>query len=241
MKKIIFVLTAIVLFAACKKEEKKQTSTPTPSPSGPTTYTVKYFGNGNSSGTVPVDGNSYSNGNKAVVLGNTGNLTKTGFSFLGWNTDSSATGTNYCVGDSVAISNMNIKLYAKWISGSFNPASFNSTLNCGGSEWLNPSCASSSSLTLKAVNGLTEVTLMFSAIPSTGSYSVSTISGPSNVQVTVVNAPSQPCGLTWYGKVGTVTVNNTSNSINASFNGIQCVQFNHNFPVVSVSGSVACN
>jgi uncharacterized repeat protein (TIGR02543 family) len=241
MKKIIFALTLVVLFATCKKEEKKQTSTPTPTQSGPTTFTVKYFGNGNSSGTVPADGNSYSNGDKAFILGNTGGLAKTGFSFLGWNSDTSGTGTNYCVGDSVAITNVNLKLYAKWISSTFNPSSFNSTLTCGGSGWSNPSCTSSSSLTLKAVNGLTEVTLMFSTIPITGSYNVHSTASPTNVQVTVLNAPGQPCGLMWYGKVGTVNVITASNSINASFNGIQCVQFSHNFPVVSLSGSVSCN
>ena len=122
-----------------------------------------------------------------------------------------------------------------------NPASSNSNLNCGGSGWLNPSCASSGSLTLKGISGSVEVTLAFNSIPTTGSYNVSSVSGPSNVQVTVLNAPSQPSGITWFGKTGVVTINTNSTSINATFTGIQCVQSNFNFPVVSLSGNVGCN
>lgn len=122
-----------------------------------------------------------------------------------------------------------------------NPASENSSLNVGGSGWLNPSCASSGSLTLQGISGSVKVTLSFNVIPTPGSYNVSSVSGPSNVQVMVENAPSQPSGITWFGKTGVVTVNSNSTSINATFTGIQCVQSNFNFPVVSVSGNVGCN
>lgn len=122
-----------------------------------------------------------------------------------------------------------------------NPASENSSLNCGGSGWLNPSCASSGSLTLKGISGNIEVTLSFNTIPATGNYNVSSVTGPSNVQVTVLNAPNQPSGITWFGKTGVVSINTNSTSINATFTGIQCVQSNFNFPVVSVSGNVGCN
>lgn len=46
-------------------------------------YTVKYSGNGNTSGTVPVDsGSPYASGSTVNVLANT--LTKDGYSFAGW-------------------------------------------------------------------------------------------------------------------------------------------------------------
>lgn len=122
-----------------------------------------------------------------------------------------------------------------------NPASENSSLNCGGSGWLNPSCASSGSVTLKGINGSIEVTLNFSSPPTSGNYNVSTSSGPTNVQVIVNNAPNQPAGITWLGKAGIVSVNTNSTSINATFTGIQCTQSNFNFPVVSLSGNVGCN
>ena len=42
-----------------------------------TTYTVTYFGNNNTGGTVPVDSNSpYNSGATVTVLGNTGNLVR---------------------------------------------------------------------------------------------------------------------------------------------------------------------
>lgn len=122
-----------------------------------------------------------------------------------------------------------------------NPATENSSLNCGGSGWLNPSCASSGSLTLKGISGSVEVTLSFNSVPITGQYNISNISGPTNVQMTVLNAPNQPSGLTWYARSGVVSVNTNSTSINATFTGIQCVQSNFNFPIVTVSGNVGCN
>jgi hypothetical protein len=122
-----------------------------------------------------------------------------------------------------------------------NPASENSSLNCGGSGWQNPSCASSGSMVLIGNSGSVKVTLQFNTIPVSGSYNVSNVSGPSNVQMVVENAPGQPSGVNWYGKAGVVSVNSNTSSINATFTGIQCVQSNFNFPVVSVSGNVGCN
>lgn len=122
-----------------------------------------------------------------------------------------------------------------------NPASENSSLIAGGGGWLNPSCASTGGLILEGVNGSTKVTLQFSQSPTTGNYNVSNISGPTNVAVTVLNAPNQPSGIVWYGKTGVVSVTSSTNAINATFSGIQCVQSNFNFPVVTVSGQVGCN
>ena len=83
----------------------------------PTTYTVTYNGNTNTSGTAPVDGSSpYTAGANVTVLGNTGTLTKTGYQFAGWNTAANGTGTNYVGGDTFTI-NANTTLYAQWIIG----------------------------------------------------------------------------------------------------------------------------
>jgi len=57
------------------------------------TYHVTYDKNSTDpalTGTVPTDGNSYHYGDPAVILGNTGNLERPGYTFLGWNTDSTA-------------------------------------------------------------------------------------------------------------------------------------------------------
>jgi uncharacterized repeat protein (TIGR02543 family) len=53
------------------------------------TYTVTYNGNGSDSGTVPIDPSSpYTSGSSVTVLGNSGSLAKTGYTFNGWNTAS---------------------------------------------------------------------------------------------------------------------------------------------------------
>jgi uncharacterized repeat protein (TIGR02543 family) len=84
----------------------------------PTTYTVTYNGNNETSGTVPVDGSSpYTSGSTVTVLGNSGSpiLEKQGFTFAGWNTLANGSGTSYSQGSTFAI-NANTTLYAQWIS-----------------------------------------------------------------------------------------------------------------------------
>ena len=78
------------------------------------TYTVTYNGNGNNSGSVPVDGSSpYNSGTTVTVLGNTGSLAKTGWTFAGWNTNATGTGTDRAASSTFSIS-ANTTLYAKW-------------------------------------------------------------------------------------------------------------------------------
>jgi uncharacterized repeat protein (TIGR02543 family) len=77
-------------------------------------YTVTYSGNGNTSGTVPVDGNSYSSTMQFTVSGNTGNLAKTGFIFAGWNSLPSGSGLPYAINSKYTMGTANRILYAKW-------------------------------------------------------------------------------------------------------------------------------
>ena len=87
--------------------------TQNPAPT-PTTYTVTYNGNGNSGGSAPVDSASpYTAGSTVTVIGNTGNLVKTGYTFLGWSTNQSATTAQYVAGSTFVI-NSNTTLYAVW-------------------------------------------------------------------------------------------------------------------------------
>jgi len=53
---------------------------------GSTTFKVTYNGNDATSGNVPVDNNEYAANAEVTVLGNTGDLAKTGCAFDGWNT-----------------------------------------------------------------------------------------------------------------------------------------------------------
>ena len=82
--------------------------------SAATTYTVTYNGNGNTGGTAPTDANSpYAASSTVTVLGNTGSLVKTGYTFDGWNTAADGSGTDYAAGGTFSIS-ANTTLYAKW-------------------------------------------------------------------------------------------------------------------------------
>jgi len=85
---------------------------------------VTYDGNGATGGTVPTDGNSpYAEGATVTVLGNTGNLVKTGYAFDGWSlTPDGAAVTSFTI-------NADTTLYARWTP---NPLTFgDKTLTAG--------------------------------------------------------------------------------------------------------------
>ncbi|BCY27651.1 choice-of-anchor D domain-containing protein [Flavobacterium okayamense] len=85
--------------------------------SGASTYSVTYDGNGNDSGSVPTDGNAYNSGDSVTVLGNTGSLGLTGYTFNGWNTAADGSGTSYVASDTFNIT-ANTTLYAQWLNTS---------------------------------------------------------------------------------------------------------------------------
>jgi len=96
-------------------------------------YTLTYDGNGNSSGSVPIDSNSYVQGATVTLLGNTGNLAKSGFTFAGWNTLSDGTGTGYSGGASLSMGAANLTLYAVWTTNPTYTVTYNGNGNTGGS------------------------------------------------------------------------------------------------------------
>jgi hypothetical protein len=83
----------------------------------PQTYTVTYNGNTNTGGTVPASQTKTENVN-LTLASNSGNLTKTGYTFAGWNTNTSGTGTNYAVG-STYTANASATMYAKWTQNTY--------------------------------------------------------------------------------------------------------------------------
>jgi uncharacterized protein (TIGR02145 family)/uncharacterized repeat protein (TIGR02543 family) len=77
------------------------------------TFTVTYDGNTNSSGAVPADLGKYENGVTVTVKSNSGNLVKTGYTFVGWAT--SASGTEVYKGEETfKIGANDVTLYAIW-------------------------------------------------------------------------------------------------------------------------------
>jgi len=92
-------------------------------------YTVTYDGNGAIGGSAPVDANtSYLSGSTVTVLA-PGDLTKTSYTFSGWNTAADGSGSSYAEGNTFAIQ-VNTTLYAQWTG---NPYSVTFDANGGSS------------------------------------------------------------------------------------------------------------
>lgn len=129
MKKIIygcFILVFSLVLLGCP-----EFTAPTPTTTLPLhpTYTVIYNGNGNSGGSVPVDGNFYAYNQVVAVIGNIGNLTKVGFVFQSWNTKADGTGLNRSPDSFFAMGSSNVILYAIWA----HTVTYDGNGNTGGS------------------------------------------------------------------------------------------------------------
>ena len=110
---LILLLFNLVLFLSCGSETSP-VGNDNNNPPNTTTYTVTYLGNGNTGGTVP-SAQTKTAGVALTLSSNTGNLVKSGFTFVGWNTAANGSGTDYAVGASYA-ADANVTLYAKWTS-----------------------------------------------------------------------------------------------------------------------------
>ena len=78
------------------------------------TYSITYSGNGATSGTAPADTNTYVTSDVVTVLGNTGSLARSGYTFLGWNTAANGSGTTYTAAQTFTVGNANVTLFALW-------------------------------------------------------------------------------------------------------------------------------
>ncbi|MBI9106448.1 MAG: InlB B-repeat-containing protein [Spirochaetales bacterium] len=113
MKQVILLLTAVFtlfLFTGC------------PEALGiiPETYNISYDDNGADSGSVPVDSTGYIDGVDVFILDNTGNLSKSAYTFAGWNTSTDGSGTTYTGGTTYTMGSANIVLYAAWSQDTHN-------------------------------------------------------------------------------------------------------------------------
>ncbi len=97
------------------------------------TYTVTYNGNGNTGGSVPIFSTNYEQGQIVTVLGNTGNLEKTGYTFSGWNTQANGSGTIYTQSQTFTMGAANVTLYAQWTTIPTYTVTYNGNGNTGGS------------------------------------------------------------------------------------------------------------
>ena len=164
------------------------------------TYDVTYDGNGNTGGSVPTDSTSYESGQTVTALGNSGNLVRTGYSFLGWNTLFNGSGTTYTQSQTFTMGSADVTLYAKWTANVFAAGiSINSSDVEVPVYWLN-----GTRMNLTPID----------ATKSAGVYSIA-ISG-SNVYVAGYSANSSNVGVPGYWLNGTWTaltpINATKNS-----------------------------
>ncbi len=81
-------------------------------------FSVSFYGNGNDSGTVPVNNKKYLTGD-TVVIPAAGTLKKVGYNFSGWDTSASGSGI---VGSPIVVGSADVKLYAKWMAISYTIA-----------------------------------------------------------------------------------------------------------------------
>ena len=87
---------------------------------GSVTYvTLTYNGNTNDGGSAPAAVENCTYDQAITLAGNTNGLTKTGYTFDGWNTKADGTGTGYPAGATFNITE-NTTLYAKWTLINYN-------------------------------------------------------------------------------------------------------------------------
>lgn len=80
----------------------------------PESYSVSYNGNGSTGGSVPTDSGEYEEGDTVTVADNTGSLSRTSYTFAGWNSAADGSGTDYDAGSSLTMGSGDVTLYAKW-------------------------------------------------------------------------------------------------------------------------------
>jgi hypothetical protein len=155
----------------------------------PPSYTVTYNGNGNTGGSAPTDANSpYASGASVTVLGNTGFLTKTGFTFNNWNTAADGSGTAYSAGETFTIT-ANRVLYAQWTATSSPTITVSTTTLTG----FNYTAGSGPS---------TEQTFTVSGTNLTADIS---IAAPTNYEISKTSGSGYTTPLTFTQTGGTVT------------------------------------
>lgn len=192
---------------------------------------VTYNDNGKTNGNVPVDATNYDSGDVVTVLGNTGNLEKTGFEFIGWNTAANGSGTPYAPGATFSITE-SVTLYAQWRSTNWylvlnngaDVTSSNSFVNKfdGTYEW---SGVINQNQVFHIGNGVTAYgpasntpvtanssSLALNVMPPTYCYTFTPASQP---VVLTLNTNVNPMTLSLSNPVYSVTMNTNGGTINA--------------------------
>lgn len=83
-------------------------------------YRLYYSSNSGNGGTVPSDTNNYNIGGTVTVAGNTSNVSRTGYTWAGWNTAADGSGTTYQGAATFTMGSADVTLYAKWTAINYN-------------------------------------------------------------------------------------------------------------------------
>lgn len=89
-------------------------------------YSVSYNGNNNTTGSTP-ETSYYLNGTTVTIADNTGNLSRIGYEYAGWNTQADGKGSDYAHSSTITITSSDVVLYAKW-----SPIPYTITYNLNG-------------------------------------------------------------------------------------------------------------
>jgi hypothetical protein len=81
---------------------------------GSSVFYVKYLSTLSESGDIPAEIEFYKTGDTVTVLGNTGELERTGYEFSSWNTEADGSGDAYQPDDTLIIGSEHVTLYAIW-------------------------------------------------------------------------------------------------------------------------------
>ena len=111
--------------------------------------TITYNGNGNDGGTVPAPTIATSSAAVTQLATNIGLLTKTNYTFGGWNTAANGTGTSYAAGLSTYSSAGNVTLYAQWNS----TITYNGNSNTSGTAPASQTAIGQKPITLQGNSG----------------------------------------------------------------------------------------
>ena len=196
-------------------------------------YTVSYDGNGSDSGTVPVT-EIQNYGTTATVSSNTGTLTKTGYTFAGWNTAMNGSGTNYTAGATFTMPTGNVTLYAKWVINAYN-VTYDGNGNTNGTAPSNQTSTYNTSITLQTNSGsLTKTGYTFAGWNTAADGSGTSYAVGANYIV--------PCGDTLLYAMWTTNTYNVTYQGNGNTNGlaasIQNGVYNTSITLQTNSGSL---
>jgi uncharacterized repeat protein (TIGR02543 family) len=177
-------------------------------------HRVNYLGNNATSGSPPADSADYFNAENFTVLGNTGNLVRTGYAFTGWNSAADGTGQARVVGQSYAMGSADVSLYAQWAINAYSVAP-----SAGTGGTISPSGA-------QTVNH--GGTTSFTVSPSPG-YTIASVTGCSgnlNGNTYTTAAVTGPCTVSATFSANTsVTGSTAGGSVTAAITGGSCAGF----------------